>query len=135
MLLLACLLSAPPSEFASVQAIFAKNCVSCHGPSKHKSGLRLDRKSDAMKGGDSGVAFKPKDANASLLVELVSGRDPDRVMPPTGKRLSTDEVATIKAWIDAGAYWPDDGSPSVDPKKWWAFQPIEKKHVPLMAAN
>jgi mono/diheme cytochrome c family protein len=132
MLLLTFLVAAPPSDFASVKAIFAKHCISCHGPSKQKSGLRLDLKADAMKGGDSGIAFKPKDANASLLLELVSGKDPDRVMPPSGKRLTDDEVATIKAWIDAGADWPDDGSQAVDPKKWWSFQAVVKPNIPAL---
>jgi cytochrome c553 len=132
MLLLIFLVAAPPSDFASVKAIFAKHCISCHGPSKQKSGLRLDQKADAMKGGDSGPAFKPKDANASLLLELVTGKDPDRVMPPSGKRLSDSEISTIKAWIDDGADWPDDGSQAVDPKKWWSFQPVSKPNKPAL---
>ena len=37
-------------------------------------------------------------------------------MPPSGKRLSEQELATIKAWIEAGADWPDDGSKAIDPK-------------------
>src|SRR5437016_4461165 len=42
-------------DFArDIQPIFIKRCYECHGPDKQKSGLRLDRKSDALKGGKSG---------------------------------------------------------------------------------
>ena len=40
---------AKPVDFdRDVKPIFAKHCVSCHGPEKQKSGLRLDRKADAL---------------------------------------------------------------------------------------
>lgn len=121
-------------DYLTVAPIFAKHCISCHGPSKQKSGLRLDRKADAFRGGDSGPAFRSHDSNASLLLDLVSGKDPDRIMPPKGNRLTKEELAAIKSWIDAGALWPDDGSGS-DPKKWWSFQPIKKPAVPSGLAN
>src|SRR5258706_11969535 len=38
-----------------VRPILAEHCFSCHGPEKQKGGLRLDQKSSAFKGGDSGV--------------------------------------------------------------------------------
>ena len=45
----------PPVDFdAQVRPIFREYCLSCHGPDKQKSGLRLDRKADALKGGDLG---------------------------------------------------------------------------------
>ncbi len=34
-----------------VQPIFRDHCVSCHGPEMQMSGLRLDRRADAMRGG------------------------------------------------------------------------------------
>src|SRR5436190_15256211 len=37
-----------------IQPILSKHCYSCHGPEKQKSGLRLDRKVDALAGGDTG---------------------------------------------------------------------------------
>jgi cytochrome c553 len=127
--------SSSAGDYAEVAAIFKQRCFACHGPAKQKSGLRLDRKSDALKGGDSGAAFKPHDSQGSLLFDLVSGKDPDRVMPPSGKRLTEQELAAIKAWIDAGAPWPEDGSKTVDPKSWWSFQPIKKPPVPQGFSN
>jgi hypothetical protein len=132
---LLCLAALPNGEFAEVAAILKRHCHACHGPQKQKSGLRLDRRADALKGGDSGPALKANDSNASLLYELVSGKDPDRVMPPSGKRLNAAELATIKTWIDAGATWPDDGSRIDDPQSWWSFQPVKKSIVPSGFAN
>ena len=37
-----------------VRPILEKRCYECHGSQKQKSGLRLDRKSSALRGGDSG---------------------------------------------------------------------------------
>ncbi|MBI5775304.1 MAG: hypothetical protein HZA89_16405, partial [Verrucomicrobia bacterium] len=36
-----------------IRPIFAAKCYSCHGPEKQKGQLRLDRRADALKGGDS----------------------------------------------------------------------------------
>jgi len=36
-----------------VEPILAKSCYSCHGAKKQESGLRLNEKAAALKGGDS----------------------------------------------------------------------------------
>ena len=42
-------------DFArDVQPIFRARCVGCHGASAQLSGLRLDRKQDALRGGHDG---------------------------------------------------------------------------------
>ena len=95
-------------DFArDVRPILAKNCLSCHGPSKQQGGLRLDEKARACAGGDSGPAFEPGKSGESLLIEYVAGLDPDTVMPPKGDRLTPAEVGLLRAWIDQGASWPD----------------------------
>ena len=71
-----------------IQPIFADRCYECHGPEKHKSGLRLDRKADALAGGDNGKAITPGKSAESLLIRNVLGQNPDTVMPPKGERLS-----------------------------------------------
>ena len=57
----------------------------------------------------------------SPLVRLAAGAEPDRVMPPKGERLTADQLATLRAWIDQGAGWPraaaDDG------RDWWSLRP------------
>ena len=41
----------------------------------------------------------------SYLIELVSGLDPDNVMPAKGTRLTPEEVGLLRAWIDQGLSW------------------------------
>jgi mono/diheme cytochrome c family protein len=42
----------PRVDFArDIQPIFRTQCVGCHGPSIHQNGFRLDRRTDAMRGG------------------------------------------------------------------------------------
>ena len=56
--------TAEPIDFVrDVRPILQQHCYRCHGEKKQKSGLRLDIKSEALKGGDnqgpSIVAGKP----------------------------------------------------------------------------
>jgi hypothetical protein len=112
-----------------VKPIFAKHCLSCHGPDKQKHGLRLDRRVDALRGSDNGPVIVAGKSAESLLFQLVSGHDKDRPMPPKGP-LSADELAILKAWIDRGAKWPDDGSAATNPADWWSFKPLRRPGVP-----
>jgi len=114
-----------------VKPIFAKHCISCHGPEKQKHGLRLDRKADALKGGDSGLAVVPGKSVDSLLFQLVNGQDKDRQMPPK-LGLSAAEISTLKSWIDQGAKWPDDGSTATNATDWWSLKPLAKPAVPTV---
>ena len=107
-----------------IQPIFAKHCVSCHGPEKQKGGLRLDARAAALKGGDDGKVIIAGKSAESRLVQFVAGLDKDKVMPPKGERLSSAEVAALREWIDAGASWPDDGKAVRVRNGHWAFQPV-----------
>src|SRR5262249_4503082 len=70
-------------DFASdIQPIFARACHACHGPTKQRSGFRLDRKMAALKGGDLGQAIIPGKSVASPLIRFVAGLDREIVMPP-----------------------------------------------------
>ena len=106
-----------------IQPIFAKNCASCHGEKKQKAGLRLDRKKDAMIGGDSGAMLIAGKPDESELIARVTADDAEVVMPPKGK-LTDAEIAAIQAWVAGGAVWPDsaDATSASDPAgKHWAF--------------
>ena len=46
--------------------------------------------------------------------------------------LSDDEIATLAAWIDAGAEAPDDEPLPVDPREHWAFQTPVRPPVPTV---
>src|SRR5580700_11075251 len=97
-----------PDYTRDVQPILAKNCLSCHGPEKRKGGLRLDRRSTALKGGDSGAVIVPGKPSESLLLKKIASKDDDERMPPTGKPLSAEQIRILTDWIAAGANWPSE---------------------------
>ena len=101
-----------------IRPILEGRCFECHGPKKQKSGLRLDRRSTILKGGDSGKpALTPGQSAASLLIQKVTSTDAEEVMPPKGDKLSAEQIALLKAWIDHGATMPDD----MAEKPHWAY--------------
>ena len=96
--------AAPVDFVREVRPIFEKNCYACHGAQKQKSGLRLDVKAAALKGGDAhGALLVAGKATDSVLLKLVTSADKDERMPPQGDGLSADEVATLTRWINEGA--------------------------------
>lgn len=127
-------ISAAPDFAHEVRPIFEKSCFPCHGPQKQKSDYRLDVRDIAFKGGDSGkAAIVAHDAKNSRLLHYISGEDEDMVMPPRQSnvpRLTPVQVATIRAWIEAGAAWPEDsGAKTQDPLDWWSLKPIVRPAV------
>ena len=89
-----------------VKPILQANCYSCHGPAQQLSGLRLDIKVPALRGGDSGVVIIPGNSAQSKLLRRLAGSELGLQMPPTGA-LSAEEIGVLRAWIDQGATWPD----------------------------
>ena len=85
-----------------VQAIFRQHCFTCHGPDTAKSDLRLDNYAAMMRGGASGGVVEPGDADSSRLWKLVSHEETPE-MPPKQDKLPEATLATLKAWITAGA--------------------------------
>ena len=104
-----------------IQPIFAERCYSCHGTEKQKNNLRLDRKAKALAGGDSGPSIVAGKSGESRLFKFVAGLDPEIVMPAKGERLTSNQVALIKEWIDTGAVWPEEMEEN--PANHWAFKP------------
>ena len=116
--------SAAPVQFAKdVRPILESRCVSCHGPDKQRGGLRLDRKADAQKGGDSGLAIQPGKSKDSLMLHRTTSAIGTERMPPKGDPLTAAQIASLKEWIDAGAVWPDATATSDKPPH-WSFQPL-----------
>ena len=85
-----------------VKPILAQNCYSCHGDTVQQSGLRLDLRQNALRGGDYGPVILPgKSADSKLIRRLVDG-DGGMQMPPTGA-LAPEDIGILRAWIDQGA--------------------------------
>ena len=100
--LLPSLAPAAPDFLRDVRPILQK-CLPCHGPDEgsRMANLRLDSH-DAATGRDGGYAgLVAGNSGASrVLARVTADSSP---MPPTGERLSPDQVETLREWIDAGA--------------------------------
>jgi cytochrome c553 len=115
-----------------VQPIFAAACYSCHGDKKQQSGFRLDRKADALRGGEVGKGIVPGKSSESPLIHYVAGLEPEMKMPPKGDRLTAEQIGILRAWIDQGADWPASGA-ATSGKDHWAFKPPVKGPLPAVS--
>jgi mono/diheme cytochrome c family protein len=120
-----------------IRPLLHSRCIACHGPEKQQSGLRLDNKAAALKGGVSGPVIVPGKSAESELIRRVTSADQSEMMPPGGERLSAREVALLRAWIDGGAIWPEVEKDSdtrvkrADKATWWSLQPLAKFEPPM----
>ena len=106
-----------PDPFPPARALLETRCLSCHQPEKDKGDLILSTRDSMLKGGATGEAIVPGNADASLLVERVClDEDDDDIMPPKGAPLDETEIALLKTWINEGAKWPDGITFSPRPK-------------------
>jgi len=69
-------------------------------------GCVWDKRTDALKGGDSGPVIRPGNSAKSKLIQAVSGLGEGVLMPFAGERLTAEQVGVLRAWIDQGAEWP-----------------------------
>ncbi len=130
-------ISKPIDFVLDVRPIFQNRCYSCHSAAKQKSGLRLDIKSEAFKGGENhGPSIVSNHPTDSPLLELVTSKDPDERMPPEGDGLSEAEIAVLTRWIKEGANWPDgvDLAKLEDRRDHWSFKPIQNPQPPTVNA-
>ncbi|MBK8001308.1 MAG: DUF1549 domain-containing protein [Verrucomicrobia bacterium] len=118
-----------------VRRILSENCFNCHGPdAKERKGggqsLRLDVEDSAKaKLGNGSRAVVPGHPAQSEMIRRIEATDLDDRMPPpeTGKKLTAQELSTLKQWIAQGAeyskHWsyikPQRASlPKAQPKSW-----------------
>ena len=97
----------PVSFEKEVLPVLSANCLACHNRTKAKADLVLETPTDMLKGGESGPAVVPKNADASLLLKVSAHRQ-DPVMPPKGNKvaaanLTPDQLGLLKLWIEQGA--------------------------------
>ena len=99
-----------------VKPILSAKCFGCHGPTQQQSGLRLDRRQLALRGGDYGPVIIPGKSAESKLIQRIVGSDAGVQMPPTGS-LEDDEIAVLRAWIDQGADMPGRADTAIEVKR------------------
>ncbi len=112
-----------------IRPLLARSCTGCHAGEQAKSGLRLDIRSEAFRGGNGhGAAIVPGRSDASPLVQFVRGDDDLRMPPPDAgfPPLSVAETLLLAAWVDAGAKWPEgiDSAHLIDRRNHWSFLPV-----------
>ena len=127
--------TAGPDLFADRVAPVLGRCAACHDSAKKRGGLDLTTREHLLAGGDTGPAVKPGAAGDSLLIQMVAGAEAK--MPKKGPKLSADEVAALRQWIDAGAPWPKDAAvvaakPPADGGEWWSLRPLARPAVPAV---
>ena len=123
----------PVSFTKDIQPILEQNCLSCHGHAMQSSRLDLSTREGAIRGGARWPAIVPGHAEDSYMYRLVAGLEKP-VMPFTGNKLTNEQIATIKNWIDQGAHW-DSGTVAVAKADPNAFAELEKVQLPAGARD
>jgi hypothetical protein len=109
-----------------IRPVLIERCFECHGRGNLNGDLRVDSRDSLIKGGETGPAIVPGNAESSLLVRAIRHTDAHLQMPPKSK-LSKEIVGDFEQWINAGAPWP-----AFEPfvPKHWAFEPVKKVAPP-----
>ena len=124
-------------DFAKdVQPILKDSCYQCHAGEMPKAQLRLDAKATALKGGISGPVIVPGNSKDSRLIHRVLGLGGEQRMPLKGTPLNEQQTATLRAWIDQGAPWPESASvQDAKIEKHWAFSAPTRPRTPDVKSN
>lgn len=85
-----------------VHAIIADHCLMCHSSEKRSGGLSLETYDDIMAGGRTGAVVNPGHGADSLIIQRLIGAVQPQ-MPFGMDPLSSNDIATIRLWIDQGA--------------------------------
>jgi hypothetical protein len=111
----------------NVLPILTKYCLSCHGAAMQMGNLDLRTANLMMKGGSQGPALVKGSAQKSLMFRRLA----EKSMPPTEKKVTSEEAEIVRAWIDTGALTvgPTDAGLHLE-QNHWAFQPIVQPEVP-----
>ena len=107
-----------------IRPVLVASCYPCHGPATAApmGGLRVDNRDMLLRGGKSGPAITPGDAEVSRLFRAVNYHETLK-MPPTGK-LTDAQIADIAAWIKMGAPEASTGAKATSralESDFWAF--------------
>jgi hypothetical protein len=133
----ASLSAAPPRFERDVLPILARHCHACHGDREPKRGLDLRSITTLVEGGLSGLIAVPGKPEQSYLLHMVRRE----AMPPRGrKKLTTQEIKTLEAWISGGMLAdtpytiPQPPDPvSDDDRSHWAYRTLARPKVPPVA--
>jgi hypothetical protein len=118
-----------------IRPLLSKACIMCHGPDEHErkggskdsGGLRVDTFDGVQMDLGGKKAIVPGHPEQSELIARITTTDPDDVMPPPkhGKKLSSEEVNLLTAWIKGGAKYT----------KHWSYETPVRPAVPGAAGH
>jgi mono/diheme cytochrome c family protein len=119
-----------------IRPLLFDRCVSCHGPDKQASGLRLDSREAMLEGGLEGPGVVPGDPDASLVVQAVRHVG-NYKMPPKGGKLADQAQSDVASWVKMGAPWPVASAANSDSGKdprasHWSFLPVTDPPLPAV---
>jgi hypothetical protein len=126
-----------PTFERDVLPIFKAYCWHCHGGEACVAGLDLRTFPLLLRGGKNGPAIVRGSSKDSLLFRKFGGNLAQH--PPENSRPTAAHLATLRAWIDAGAPAADEGGPvsaadspplTAADRGRWAFQTPVRPKVP-----
>lgn len=85
-----------------------------------------------------GLLHDPGKPDVSLLLQVLTGSHPDIArMPRRADPFSGEQLRLVRAWIGAGAPWPDppDGAPAKTVPHWAFVPPIRPAVPPLESGS
>lgn len=110
-----------------IRPLLSDRCFKCHGPDgeARQAELRLDEKESAFRNAESGSDLRllePQHPDRSELYLRINSADADLQMPPPDSKLklSPNEIAMIRRWIEQGAAWSEH----------WSFTPVQEVALP-----
>ncbi len=106
--------------------VLQRACFECHDAKLQKGKLRLDTRELAFK--NSGTIVKGDATKSELYRRITLPKGHDDVMPSRGEPLPKSQTDLIKAWIEAGAEWPDH----LQTAKHWAYVKPVRPAVPTI---
>ncbi|WP_231753209.1 DUF1553 domain-containing protein [Rosistilla carotiformis] len=112
-----------------VAPLLSQRCLSCHAGDSAKGGFSIAESDTFFADG----FVEPGESAASHLIALITPQGSKAEMPKDADPLSSEEIATIAEWIDAGAQWPKGfvlQEALVDDFNWWSFQPLARPPIP-----
>jgi len=104
-----------------IRPILKDKCMSCHGGVAQQGGLSFlfeEHLYKLLKTGKKAVV--PGHAGKSEIYQRVIAKDPQKVMPPEGEKLTEEEISLLESWINQGAKWETH----------WAYVPPQEPAVP-----
>lgn len=121
LLLTASAVAAAPDFEREVAPILESRCLACHDAANAEGDVRLDSRTAVLE------HLVPGRPEASVFIEQVSGAKP--AMPRKEKPLTTEQVGILRAWVQAGAPWPEARVLADKPARdldWWSLRAIQK---------